>query len=92
MELTGTIARIKDVEKIPSKSDGKDFLKRELWLNVPDGKFSETLCLEFHNERTELVDSFAEGQEVTVDVNLKGKVVGERCFNTFQAWKIKLKK
>jgi hypothetical protein len=89
MELTGTIVKIKETETITAKTEsGKDFLKREVWLEIPDGKYPQTINLEFHGEKTTLIDGHTEGQEITVEINLKGKIVGEKCWNTLQVWRI----
>lgn len=40
MELTGTIIRIKEIEHISSKAkDGKDFQKREFWIQIPSAQY-----------------------------------------------------
>jgi Domain of unknown function (DUF3127) len=89
MELTGTILKVKEIEIITAKNENaKDFQKREFWLQVPDGKFSQTINLELHGDKVTALDSFAEGQEVTVGINLKGRIVEEKCFNTLQVWRI----
>ena len=89
MELTGVIVKIKETETIKAKTEGgKDFQKREFWLQVPEGKFPETFSLELHGDKTALIEPFTEGQEITVDINLKGKVSQDRCFNTLQVWRI----
>jgi hypothetical protein len=89
MELTGTIVKIKETESIPSKIEGgKDFLKREVWLEVPDDKFPQTINLELHGEKVLLIDGYAEGQEISVEINVKGKISGDKCWNTLQIWRV----
>lgn len=89
MELTGTIVKIKNIETISAKNENaKDFQKREFWLQLLDEKFPQTIALEFQGDKVSVLDSFAEGQEVTVGINLKGRIVEEKCFNTLQVWRI----
>lgn len=99
MELTGTIVKIKEIENILAKKEGgKDFQKREFWLQItvggtplggiPHEKFPQTLALELHGDKVSLIDAFAEGQEITVNINLKGKIIGDKCYNTLQVWRI----
>lgn len=94
MELTGTIVKIKNIERpthriISAKNEsGRDFQKREFWLQIHSEKFPQTIALEFQGDKVTVLDSFAEGQEVTVLINLKGRVIEEKCFNTLQIWRI----
>lgn len=89
MEFTGTIVKIKGIEHIPSKTkDGKDFQKREFWIQIPSAQYPQTITLELHGVKVFIIDSFAEGQEITANINLKGKIMGDKCFNTFQVWNI----
>lgn len=89
MELIGTIIKIKNIEIISSKiENGKDFQKREFWLKVSDGKFSQTIALELQSDKVTLLNFFTEGQEVITAINLKDKVVEDRYFNILQVWRI----
>lgn len=89
MELTGKLINIKGAETITAKAEGaKDFVKREFWIETLDEKFPQSLALELHGDKTTLIDGYSLNQEITVEVNLKGKVSGDRCFNTLQAWRI----
>ena len=47
MQVTGTIVKIKPTETIPSKTGGKDFVKREFWLQLADEKYPQTIPFEF---------------------------------------------
>lgn len=94
MELTGTIVKIKETENLPAKKVGsKDFQKKEFWLQItlggtPQEKYPQTIALELHGDKITLIDSFTEGQAITANINLKGKIVGDKCFNVLQVWKI----
>lgn len=89
MELTGTIIKIKNIEIISTKIEGgKDFQKREFWLKVAHEKYPQTVSLELHGESVAALDYFAEGQEIIASINLKGRIIDEKCFNTLQVWRI----
>jgi hypothetical protein len=88
MDITGTIVLINQQQVISEK-----FTKRMFVVEVPDGEYSELISLEFVQDKVSELDKFAEGQEVTVGFNLKGRKwvnpQGEaKYFNTLQAWKI----
>jgi hypothetical protein len=67
MALTRTIVKIKNIEIISAKIEGgKDFQKREFWLQLPvggtpHGKFSQMINLELHSDKVILLNSFTEG-------------------------------
>ncbi len=89
MELIGTIIKIKNIEIITAKIEGgKDFQKREFWLQIQNGKYPQTINLELHGESVAALDYFTEGQEIVASINLKGRIFDEKCFNTLQVWRI----
>ncbi len=89
MELTGTIVKIRHIEIISAKIEGgKYFQKREFWLKLNDEKYPQTINLELHGESVAALDYFTEGQEIIASINLKGRIVDEKCFNTLQVWRI----
>lgn len=88
MEITGTIIRIQDTQTFDS-----GFSKRALHLEIEPGRYPQIIELEFVKDKCSMLDSYAPGQEVKVDVNLRGREwtspKGElRVFNTLQAWRI----
>lgn len=91
MYVTGTITRIKDTQQV---SDS--FRKREVHINTTDEQYPQDLSIEFAQDKCDLLDGFAEGQEVTISINLRGREwtspQGEvKVFNTIQGWKIEPK-
>ena len=87
--MKGTIKRIEPVQVVSEK-----FKKQELILTVQDGQYEQTVSIEFQQDKTELLDSFAPGQEVEIEYNLRGrewtnpKDGAVRVFNTLAGWKI----
>lgn len=90
MELQGVIKVIGE-----TKAYGKnDFLKRELVVTTSE-QYPQDIMIEFTQDKCVILDKYAEGQEVTVGVNLRGKEwtspKGEvKYFNTLNGWKINL--
>lgn len=89
MQVTGTLIKIKNTETIPSKTGGKDFSKREFWLELDtDPKYPQTVSFELSGDKTDIIDAYQEGQKVEVEFNLRGRIWNDKCFNTLSAWKI----
>jgi len=68
------------------------FTKREIWIKQ-EGDYPQTLNIQFTKDRCDLLDGFAVGQPVVVDINLRGRTwespQGEtKCFNTIEGWRI----
>ena len=86
--VSGEIIEIYDVKII---SD--NFKKREFILkHAPNPEYPDFLKLEVVQNKTDLLDKYKVGQEVVVDLNLKGKrwEKGKESgyFNSLQAWRI----
>ena len=87
-QLNGTIIEIYDEKQISDK-----FKKREFVLeHAPNPEYPDFLKIEVVQNKTDLLDKYKVGDEVTVDINLKGKkwVKGKESgyFNSIQAWRI----
>lgn len=88
MNLQGTIKQIS-----PVKTYGNNgFRKRELVI-VTDEQYPQTILVEFIQDKTQILDHYAQGQEVRIGINLRGREwvspQGEtKYFNTIQGWKI----
>jgi hypothetical protein len=86
--LTGTIIEIYDEKVISEK-----FKKREFVLeHAPNPEYPDFLKIEVVQNKTDLLDKYKVGDEVAVDINLKGKKweKGKESgyFNSIQAWRI----
>lgn len=86
-EATGTITKIGEIQTFGSKG----FKKSEVILNIPDGKYPQTLSFEFQGERADLPTKYSTGDEITVTFDLKGRMheASGRVYNTLNAWQIK---
>lgn len=68
------------------------FRKREVVITT-DEQYPQHILIEFVQDKTNLLDSYREGQAVKVDINLRGREwvspQGEtKYFNTVQGWRI----
>ncbi len=87
MELTGSIKLIQEEERISDR-----FKKRGLVLSTQE-QYPQDIMIEFVQEKTELLDSFQQGQQVTISINIRGREWkspnGEvKYFTSIQGWRI----
>ncbi len=87
MELKGVIKKIGEIQTFAS-----GFQKREFVL-VTEEAYPQTLGIELHSQRIDIIEPFKEGDRATVGINILGREwtspQGEtKYFNTITAWKI----
>lgn len=88
MQVKGIIKRITETQQIGSNG----FLKRELHLETNE-QYPQILSIEFVQDKTKVLDKYSEGENVEIDINLRGREWvnknGEtQVFNSLQGWKI----
>ena len=88
MQVTGKIKVIGDVQTIGTKG----FKKRELVVTTED-QYPQQILIEFVQDKCDLLNSYAVGQDVKVSINLHGREwinpQGEaKYFNSIQGWRI----
>ena len=81
--ITGAVVIVGRPEKISEK-----FSKAELWLAVEDGRYTQTVCIEAHNDRADLLHGLREGEVVTAHFDIRGRQWQEKVFNTLALWKV----
>ena len=83
-ELTvkGAIKLIKDINVISDK-----FSVREFVITTAD-KYPQEIIFQTVNDRMDIIAPYGEGQVVEVSFNLRGRQVGEKYYNTLDAWKV----
>lgn len=87
LKAEGVIQKITEVQQVSEK-----FKKRTFVLTVGD-QYPQPVEFQLSQDKTELIDNFAEGEKVSVSFNLRGKEwinpQGEaKYFTTLDAWKI----
>lgn len=78
----------------PTQNVSERFRKRELILMQEDHRGDEhPVKFEFINDRCDILDSYAEGEEVTVAFDVRGRFWTNRdgvdvCFNSLTGWRV----
>jgi single-stranded DNA-binding protein len=90
MEIKGTLKVVGDTKTY----GGNGFQKREIVVTT-DEKFPQDILVEFVKDKCQILDNYAEGQEVLVGINLRGREwespQGEvKYFNSIVGWRIGL--
>ena len=88
MSLTGKIKKINETQTFGASG----FRKRELILTTDD-QYPQMISIEFVQDKTDLLDKYKEGQNVTISINIRGREwinpEGKAVyFNTIQGWRI----
>lgn len=87
-QITGKVVRVLD-----TKTTGANSYKSRSIHVKTDEQYSQTLDIQFSQEKVILLDNFKEGDNVKIDINLKGREwVNEKgetsVFNSLVGWKI----
>ena len=87
MDVKGKLIKIYAKKQVSSK-----FALREFVLATED-KYPQQIIMQVTQERCELLDNFAEGDEIRAFINIRGRSwtnpQGEvKYFNSLEAWKI----
>ena len=88
-EISGTIKLIGEVQLLGAK---QNFQKRELIVTTDD-QYPQMICIDFIQDKTDLLNDYGIGQEVKVSINIGGREwinpKGEaKYFNSIQGWRI----
>lgn len=88
MEVTGKIKKIDETKTFGTSG----FRKREMVVTTNE-QYPQMLMIEFVQDKCDLLNSYAVGQDVKVSINLRGREwvnpQGEAVyFNSIQGWRI----
>lgn len=89
MEVQGKIKVIGETQTFGSNG----FRKRELVVTTEE-QYPQHIMIEFVQDKTDLLNSYGVGQDVKVNINLRGrewldpKTNTTRYFNSIQGWRI----
>lgn len=85
-EITGIIKKI-----FPAEVYG-NFEKRVVWIHEDSARYPNTYAVEFHQGKCQELDHYREGERVSLQVDILGKVVDkngkEMQFNTLKCWQM----
>jgi len=89
MEIKGKIKVLNDTQTFGNNG----FRKREVVITTTEEQYPQHILVEFIQDKCDLLDGYTVGQEVKIDLNLRGRewinpegVV--KYFNTIQGWRI----
>lgn len=90
MNVTGKLKVIKQTEDVGSSG----FQKRDCVVTTEE-QFPQDILIQFVQDKCNLLNQFQVGQEVSIDINLRGRLwtnpQGEDVyFKTIQGWRISL--
>lgn len=84
--VTGTIYSVGETQQVTDR-----FRKRVFVLTFADNpKYPQHVEFQVTGDKCGLLDDFGEGEIVTVEYNLRGRLrtKGDGCFNALEAWRI----
>lgn len=82
-EASGTIKVI-----FPEQSFPSGFTKREFVVTTAADRYPQDLKFELVKDKCNLINSFSEGQEVTVSFDIRGNEYNGKYFVNLSAWKV----
>ncbi|HSD15168.1 MAG TPA: DUF3127 domain-containing protein [Flavobacterium sp.] len=87
MEVTGKVKVINAAQQVSAS-----FKKRELVVTTEE-QYPQMIMIEFHQDKTDLLNNYQVGETVKVSINLRGREwvspQGEtKYFNTIVGWRI----
>lgn len=82
LTVKGVIKLINPIKVISDK-----FQVREFVITTQD-KYPQDIMFQTLNDRMDIIKPYGQGQEVEVSFNLRGRQVGEKFYNSLDAWKV----
>ncbi len=77
------------IEKIfDSETKGASFQVRQFVIEVADGQYPQMVAFQLVQDKCTLIDDYAEGDNVEVDFDLRGREWNGKYFTNLQAWRI----
>lgn len=84
MEITGIVHKVNDTQIVSDK-----FKKREIIIKTEaSSPYPQFLICQVTQDKCDTLNSFNEGEEVKAQINLKGRLWNDKCFNTIEIWRI----
>ena len=82
-EISGEVKEKKEPMVFPS-----GFSKQELIIETEDGKYPQTISLEFLKDSIAKLDNVNKGDFVSVTFDVRGREHNDRVYNSLVGWKI----
>jgi len=82
-KASGRLHKVFDTEQ-----KSASFQAREFVIEVADGKFPQMVKFQLTQDKCAIIDDYSEGDEITVEFDLRGREWNERYFTNLNAWRI----
>lgn len=82
-KASGRLHKVFDTEQ-----KSASFQAREFVIEVADGKFPQMVKFQLTQDKCSLIDDYSEGDEITVDFDLRGREWNDKYFTNLNAWRI----
>ena len=79
----GKVHKIYDTEQ-----KSASFQAREFVIEVADGQYPQMVKFQLVQDKCNLIDGYSEGEEISVDFDLRGREWNGKYFTNLQAWRI----
>ena len=79
----GKLHKIYDTEQ-----KSASFQAREFVIEVADGQYPQMVKFQLVQDKCNLIDGYDEGEDVSVDFDLRGREWNGKYFTNLQAWRI----
>ena len=80
---SGRLHKIFDTEQKSASFSVRDFV-----IEVADDKFPQLIKFQLTQDKCALMDDYSEGDEISVDFDLRGREWNEKYFTNLNAWRI----
>lgn len=82
-EIQGKLHKV-----FPSENKSGSFQAREFVIEVESGQYSQLIKFQLTQDRCDLIESFAEGEEIQVSFDLRGREWDGKYFTNLNAWRL----
>jgi len=82
-KATGRLHKIFDTEEKSASFSVRDFV-----IEVADDKFPQMVKFQLTQDKCALIDQHSEGDEITVEFDLRGREWNGKYFTNLNAWRI----
>jgi len=82
-KATGRLHKVFDTEQ-----KSASFQAREFVIEVADGKFPQMVKFQLTQDKCALIDDYSEGEDISVDFDLRGREWNDKYFTNLNAWRI----
>jgi len=82
-QATGRLHKVFDTEQKSASFAARDFV-----VEVADGKFPQMIKFQLVQDKCALIDDYTEGDEISVEFDLRGREWNDKYFTNLNAWRI----